>query len=69
MSNIYCSPRPPCDRQVAYGTTENSPVTFCPSPKDSVERKSETVGYIMDHVEVLHPVGYVTTRNKYFYIN
>nr|XP_040033074.1 medium-chain acyl-CoA ligase ACSF2, mitochondrial [Gasterosteus aculeatus aculeatus] len=36
---------------VAYGTTENSPVTFCPSPKDSVERKSETVGYIMDHVE------------------
>ncbi|KAL6094481.1 acsf2 [Pungitius sinensis] len=36
---------------VAYGTTENSPVTFCPSPTDSLERKLETVGYIMDHME------------------
>ncbi|KAM8836411.1 medium-chain acyl-CoA ligase ACSF2, mitochondrial [Spinachia spinachia] len=36
---------------VGYGTTENSPVTFCQSPKDNVERKSETSGYIMEHVE------------------
>uniref|UniRef100_A0A3P8S1C3 Medium-chain acyl-CoA ligase ACSF2, mitochondrial n=1 Tax=Amphiprion percula TaxID=161767 RepID=A0A3P8S1C3_AMPPE len=36
---------------IGYGTTENSPVTFCGSPMDNMERKSETVGYIMDHVE------------------
>ncbi|KAG7507309.1 acyl-CoA synthetase family member 2, mitochondrial-like [Solea senegalensis] len=36
---------------VGYGTTENSPVTFCASPTDNMERKSETVGFIMDHVE------------------
>ena len=38
--------------QVGYGTTENSPVTFCGEPLDNEERKVETVGYIMDHVEV-----------------
>ena len=38
--------------QLGYGTTENSPVTFCGDPLDNEERKSETVGYIMDHVEV-----------------
>ncbi|XP_026207076.1 medium-chain acyl-CoA ligase ACSF2, mitochondrial isoform X3 [Anabas testudineus] len=36
---------------IAYGTTENSPVTFCNSPTDNLERKSETVGCIMDHLE------------------
>uniref|UniRef100_A0A4W6E3G7 Medium-chain acyl-CoA ligase ACSF2, mitochondrial n=1 Tax=Lates calcarifer TaxID=8187 RepID=A0A4W6E3G7_LATCA len=36
---------------IGYGTTENSPVTFCASPKDNLERKSETVGYIIDHLE------------------
>nr|XP_046233568.1 medium-chain acyl-CoA ligase ACSF2, mitochondrial [Scatophagus argus] len=36
---------------VGYGTTENSPVTFCADPKDNMERKSETVGFIMDHLE------------------
>ncbi|XP_053270449.1 medium-chain acyl-CoA ligase ACSF2, mitochondrial [Pleuronectes platessa] len=36
---------------IGYGTTENSPVTFCASPKDNAERKSETVGYILDHIE------------------
>ncbi|XP_054454580.1 medium-chain acyl-CoA ligase ACSF2, mitochondrial [Anoplopoma fimbria] len=36
---------------VSYGTTENSPVTFCPSPKDNIHRRSETVGYLMDHLE------------------
>uniref|UniRef100_A0A8D3CST4 Medium-chain acyl-CoA ligase ACSF2, mitochondrial n=1 Tax=Scophthalmus maximus TaxID=52904 RepID=A0A8D3CST4_SCOMX len=36
---------------VGYGTTENSPVTFCASPTDNMERKSETVGYILDHIE------------------
>ncbi|XP_026207074.1 medium-chain acyl-CoA ligase ACSF2, mitochondrial isoform X1 [Anabas testudineus] len=35
-----------------YGTTENSPVTFCNSPTDNFERKSDTVGYIIDHLEV-----------------
>ncbi|XP_067432165.1 medium-chain acyl-CoA ligase ACSF2, mitochondrial [Thunnus thynnus] len=36
---------------LGYGTTENSPVTFCASPEDNIERKSETVGYIIDHLE------------------
>ncbi|XP_047465245.1 medium-chain acyl-CoA ligase ACSF2, mitochondrial [Mugil cephalus] len=43
---------------VGYGTTENSPVTFCGSPMDNMERKAETVGFIMDHLEakVVNPV-------------
>ncbi|KAM8729022.1 medium-chain acyl-CoA ligase ACSF2, mitochondrial [Acanthopagrus schlegelii] len=36
---------------IGYGTTENSPVTFCANPGDNLERKSETVGFIMDHLE------------------
>ncbi|XP_044035990.1 medium-chain acyl-CoA ligase ACSF2, mitochondrial [Siniperca chuatsi] len=36
---------------IGYGTTENSPVTFCAYPTDNLERKSETVGFIMDHLE------------------
>ncbi|XP_056153222.1 medium-chain acyl-CoA ligase ACSF2, mitochondrial [Lampris incognitus] len=36
---------------IAYGTTENSPVTFCGSLKDDLERKTETVGYIINHLE------------------
>ncbi|XP_045924214.1 medium-chain acyl-CoA ligase ACSF2, mitochondrial-like isoform X2 [Micropterus dolomieu] len=36
---------------IVYGTTENSPVTFCASPTDNLERKSETIGFIMDHLE------------------
>ncbi|XP_038591048.1 medium-chain acyl-CoA ligase ACSF2, mitochondrial isoform X3 [Micropterus salmoides] len=36
---------------IIYGTTENSPVTFCASPTDNLERKSETIGFIMDHLE------------------
>ncbi|XP_076008072.1 medium-chain acyl-CoA ligase ACSF2, mitochondrial [Genypterus blacodes] len=36
---------------IGYGTTENSPVTFCSSPLDNMERKAETVGYIMPHTE------------------
>ncbi|XP_035000951.1 medium-chain acyl-CoA ligase ACSF2, mitochondrial isoform X1 [Hippoglossus stenolepis] len=36
---------------IGYGTTENSPVTFCASPLDNAERKNETVGYILDHIE------------------
>lgn len=35
----------------AYGTTENSPVTFCCQSSDSLQRKSETVGFISDHLE------------------
>ena len=38
--------------QLGYGTTENSPVTFCGHPLDNEYRKAETVGYIMDHIEV-----------------
>uniref|UniRef100_A0A669BPW5 Medium-chain acyl-CoA ligase ACSF2, mitochondrial n=1 Tax=Oreochromis niloticus TaxID=8128 RepID=A0A669BPW5_ORENI len=37
--------------RIGYGTTENSPVTFLASPLDNVERKTETVGYITDHLE------------------
>lgn len=36
---------------IGYGTTENSPVTFFASPFDNLQRKSETVGYIMEHLE------------------
>ncbi|KAK5906338.1 hypothetical protein CgunFtcFv8_002217 [Champsocephalus gunnari] len=37
--------------QIGYGTTENSPVTFCGFPADNLERKSETAGCILDHLE------------------
>ncbi|XP_071319669.1 medium-chain acyl-CoA ligase ACSF2, mitochondrial [Trachinotus anak] len=36
---------------IGYGTTENSPVTFCGSTMDNIERKAETVGFIIDHLE------------------
>ncbi|KAL2765244.1 medium-chain acyl-CoA ligase ACSF2, mitochondrial isoform 2 precursor [Daubentonia madagascariensis] len=36
---------------VAYGTTENSPVTFMNFPEDTVEQKAESVGRIMPHTE------------------
>ncbi|NXH09830.1 ACSF2 synthetase, partial [Bucco capensis] len=36
---------------VAYGTTENSPVTFMGFPNDSITRKTETVGCILPHTE------------------
>lgn len=38
--------------QIGYGTTENSPVTFCGATTDNMDRKSETVGFIIDHLEV-----------------
>lgn len=38
--------------QIAYGTTENSPVTFCGFPVDNIERKIETVGCVGHHLEV-----------------
>ncbi|NXG25079.1 ACSF2 synthetase, partial [Grallaria varia] len=36
---------------VGYGTTENSPVTFMGFPSDSIDRRTETVGYILPHTE------------------
>uniref|UniRef100_A0A8B9L3E5 Medium-chain acyl-CoA ligase ACSF2, mitochondrial n=1 Tax=Astyanax mexicanus TaxID=7994 RepID=A0A8B9L3E5_ASTMX len=36
---------------IGYGTTENSPVTFCGFPVDNLERKTETVGCIVPHTE------------------
>ncbi|XP_062966218.1 medium-chain acyl-CoA ligase ACSF2, mitochondrial isoform X2 [Cynocephalus volans] len=36
---------------VAYGTTENSPVTFMSFPEDTLEQKAESVGRIMPHTE------------------
>ncbi|XP_016090209.1 medium-chain acyl-CoA ligase ACSF2, mitochondrial [Sinocyclocheilus grahami] len=36
---------------IGYGTTENSPVTFCGFPIDSAERKTETIGCICPHTE------------------
>ncbi|XP_043855481.1 medium-chain acyl-CoA ligase ACSF2, mitochondrial isoform X2 [Dromiciops gliroides] len=36
---------------IAYGTTENSPVTFMNYHDDSLERKMSTVGRIMPHTE------------------
>uniref|UniRef100_A0A669Q7W0 Medium-chain acyl-CoA ligase ACSF2, mitochondrial n=1 Tax=Phasianus colchicus TaxID=9054 RepID=A0A669Q7W0_PHACC len=37
--------------QVAYGTTENSPVTFMGFPTDNFTRRTETVGSILPHTE------------------
>ncbi|XP_030664429.1 medium-chain acyl-CoA ligase ACSF2, mitochondrial-like, partial [Nomascus leucogenys] len=39
------------DLVVAYGTTENSPVTFANFPEDTVEQKAESVGRVMPHTE------------------
>ncbi|KAM7069175.1 medium-chain acyl-CoA ligase ACSF2, mitochondrial isoform 1-T1 [Molossus nigricans] len=36
---------------VAYGTTENSPVTFMNFPDDTLEQKAQSVGRIMPHTE------------------
>ncbi|XP_016058888.1 PREDICTED: acyl-CoA synthetase family member 2, mitochondrial isoform X2 [Miniopterus natalensis] len=36
---------------VAYGTTENSPVTFMNFPEDTVEQKAQSVGRILPHTE------------------
>ncbi|XP_060071243.1 medium-chain acyl-CoA ligase ACSF2, mitochondrial-like [Ylistrum balloti] len=36
---------------VAYGTTENSPVTFQTMTDDNLERRTSTVGRPLDHVE------------------
>uniref|UniRef100_A0A2K5E6P9 Medium-chain acyl-CoA ligase ACSF2, mitochondrial n=2 Tax=Aotus nancymaae TaxID=37293 RepID=A0A2K5E6P9_AOTNA len=36
---------------IAYGTTENSPVTFLSFPEDTVEQKAESVGRVMPHTE------------------
>ncbi|KAM6473392.1 medium-chain acyl-CoA ligase ACSF2, mitochondrial isoform 2-T6 [Liasis olivaceus] len=36
---------------VAYGTTENSPVTFMGFPQDNIAQKTETVGCIFPHTE------------------
>lgn len=36
---------------IAYGSTENSPVTFSGYPTDNMERKTETVGCISNHIE------------------
>ena len=40
-----------CNIFVAYGTTENSPITFMSTKNDSLENKTTTVGYIMPHTE------------------
>lgn len=36
---------------VVYGTTENSPTTFMSFPMDTLERKAESVGRIVPHIE------------------
>lgn len=36
---------------IGYGTTENSPVTFCGFPLDNLDRKCHTVGTVMEHLE------------------
>ncbi|XP_026510397.1 acyl-CoA synthetase family member 2, mitochondrial isoform X2 [Terrapene carolina triunguis] len=39
------------DTVVAYGTTENSPVTFMGFPQDNISQRTETVGCIFPHTE------------------
>lgn len=36
---------------IGYGTTENSPVSFCGYPNDNLERKTESVGCVTHHLE------------------
>uniref|UniRef100_A0A8C9G6Q7 Medium-chain acyl-CoA ligase ACSF2, mitochondrial n=1 Tax=Pavo cristatus TaxID=9049 RepID=A0A8C9G6Q7_PAVCR len=49
---IAGSPVPPeIMKMIAYGTTENSPVTFMGFPTDSISRRTETVGSILPHTE------------------
>lgn len=36
---------------ICYGMTETSPVSFMTTPRDSLERRCETVGSIMPHTE------------------
>uniref|UniRef100_A0A8C4PYJ5 Medium-chain acyl-CoA ligase ACSF2, mitochondrial n=1 Tax=Eptatretus burgeri TaxID=7764 RepID=A0A8C4PYJ5_EPTBU len=36
---------------VAYGTTENSPLTFSNFPQSDIKEKTETVGFVMPHME------------------
>ncbi|XP_029953450.1 medium-chain acyl-CoA ligase ACSF2, mitochondrial [Salarias fasciatus] len=36
---------------IGYGTTENSPVTFAASPLDNMDRKCNSVGFVMEHLE------------------
>ena len=40
-----------CEVFVAYGTTENSPVTTLPTQSDSLNQKTTTVGAVMPHTE------------------
>ncbi|CAN0408959.1 medium-chain acyl-CoA ligase ACSF2, mitochondrial-like [Lampetra fluviatilis] len=35
----------------AYGTTENSPVTFCGFPRDDINTKMDAVGRVLQHLE------------------
>uniref|UniRef100_A0A671MQJ7 Medium-chain acyl-CoA ligase ACSF2, mitochondrial n=1 Tax=Sinocyclocheilus anshuiensis TaxID=1608454 RepID=A0A671MQJ7_9TELE len=46
------------EMMIGYGTTENSPVTFCGFPIDSAERKTETIGCICPHTEHTEWLGY-----------
>ncbi|KAJ8251393.1 hypothetical protein GJAV_G00220850 [Gymnothorax javanicus] len=39
------------EMMIGYGITETSPVTFLGFPLDSLERKTETVGCILNHTE------------------
>ena len=55
-----------CEIFVAYGTTENSPVTFMTKSTDSFENKTTTVGYVMPHTEakVIDKDGQVLGRDQ-----
>ena len=39
-------------RQIAYGTTEASPLTFLTMPNDSLETRCSTIGFPTDNIEV-----------------
>lgn len=54
------------DLVIAYGTTENSPVTFSQFPEDTLEQKANNVGRVMPHTEakILNPkTGAITELN------
>lgn len=56
-----------CDPQVGYGSTENSPATFSAHPKDNLQRRAETVGYILDHTEVPERLFHIKKKTKHKY--
>ena len=55
-----------CDVRVAYGTTENSPITTMTTVNDDLDQKTKTVGAVMPHTEakVIDQHGAIVNRGE-----